>query len=117
MRSKLILLLIVVFSRCMYYDNQLLSHNNIKYKYLYSEEFIAGKRTFGHVIYVKNISTVAEEELTEFSLWYGNEHPNISKFFISKRLVEESTERGDVKYIIYFYRNGDSLSIKEIRKY
>ena len=132
MQNKLILIFLLLSLPCCNNDRDIVFDHfeNIEYKYLYSVISGAGGKINDHVIYVRHVKNIREDQIKKLSLNIGNAiEKNVTanygpiKFdyntlFIADRFLNgEESEEGHIKYSIYFDKKNDTLYIKKFNKY
>ena len=80
-------------------------------------ETIAGSRSLGHFVYVKNINKIGEEQIQAFCMYYACNNPSISKLWLVDEYNTEGAEKENIRYRIYFTRNQAVVQIKSFDKY
>lgn len=99
------------------YNIQFDQFEGIKYKYEYAMEMIAGSRSLGHFVYVKNIKNTEEAQIRAFCIHYAKENPSISTVWLVDVYNIEGTEKEDIRYVLDFTRNQEEVQIKLLDKY
>jgi hypothetical protein len=99
------------------YNIQFDQFEGIKYKYEYPVEWIAGSRSLGHFIYVKNVKNMEEAQIRAFCIHYAKENPSISTLWIVDSYNIEGTEKENLRYRARFTRNQEGVQIKLLDKY
>lgn len=99
------------------YNIQFDQFEGIKYKYEYAMETIAGSRSLGHFIYIKNIKNMEEAQIRAFYIHYACKNTSISKVWLVDAYNTEGTEKENIRYRVYFTRNHEGVQIKLLDKY
>lgn len=80
-------------------------------------ETIAGSRSLGHFIYIKNIKNMEEAQIRAFCIHYACKNTSISKVWLVDVYNIEGTENENIRYRVYFTRNQEGVQIKLLDKY
>ena len=80
-------------------------------------EMIAGSRSLGHFVYVKNIKNMEEAQIRAFCIHYAKENPSISTLWLVDAYNTEGTEKENIRYVLEFTRSQEGVLIKSLDKY